>query len=147
MEPSLIRRLESLAASMLPPAVMMCIECAADATGAPALSALLEEAQTAGLSGLPLCREPCETIVFDDRVLLRCGGCPRAAGMPHFTAVGRGRTHEEALRNALYALTLPPVSGRKERGCLATMSWGEGPAEASVTSCPWIRCAWAHGTR
>ena len=142
MTPAVIQKLESRAVSMLPPAVMMCIECAADASGDPSLSDLLEEAQRAGLSGRPLCDEPYETVVFDDRVLLRCGGCARAADMPCFRGIGRGDTPEQARQNALYALTLQPSAKSARGGVLSVMRYGSGPAEETVSSCPWIRCAY-----
>ncbi len=143
METSFVEALEKRAAVMLPPAVMMCIECAGDATGDPALLALLEEAEGRGLRGEPLCDEPYETVVFEDRVLLRCAGCARMASLPRFAGIGRGRDGDEARRNALYALTLPP--GRAAGGCLGVMRYGEGPAEVTEYACAFDRAAYLHG--
>jgi len=123
---------------------MMKIECAGDATGDPALLALLEEAQGKGLRGEALCDEPCETVVFSDRVLLRCGGCPRMETLPRVAGIGRGRDGEEARRNALYALTIPlDEPGPSLSGCMAAHAWGEGPVEDIQVACILNRVAYA----
>ena len=128
---------------MLPPATVMRIECLSDA-GDAAMTALLDEVQDKGLRGEPLCTEPYETVVFDDRVLLRCGGCPRMDALPRVAGIGYGRDAEEARRNALYALTLPldrPNAAWK--GCLAAQAWGEGPVRDVQIACLLNRAAYA----
>ena len=144
MDTSFVERLEKRARTMLPPATVMRIECAGDQTGDPGLIALLEEVERKGLRGEELCPEPAETIVFDDRVLLRCGGCPRFHTLPRVAGIGRGRDREEARRNALYALTLPlDHLNARRNGCMAAQRWGEGPEEVILTSCILTRVAYA----
>ena len=129
-----LRRLETRAQTMLPPAAVMKIECAADA-GVPGAEALLEHILARGAENRPLCEAPCETVVFDDRVLLRCAApCEKENGPFAVTARGRGHTREEAERNALYALTLPP--DKKHRTA------GSGPMEVVVKSCVFNRAAY-----
>ena len=143
METSFVEALEKRAACMLPPATVMRIECLSDA-GDSAMTALLDEVERRGLRGEPLCAEPYETVVFDDRVLLRCAGCPRMETLPRIAGIGYGRDAEEARRNALYALTLPldhPNAARK--GCLAAQAWGEGPVRDVQFSCILNRAAYA----
>ena len=143
METSFVERLEKRARTMLPPATVMAVECAGDDTGDPALLRLLEEIQEKGLRGEPLCGEPWETVVFPDRVLLRCAGCPRQAELPRIAGIGRGRDREEARGNALYALTLPLDGPRVRRaGCFAAMEWGEGPVEEVAWACIFNRVAY-----
>lgn len=135
METSFVEQLINRARTMLPPATVMAIECAADG-GNMAMEPLLEEVQQKGLRGEELCREPCETILFSDRVLLRCGGCERAKKLPKIAGIGRGRTAEEAKQNALYALTLPiDKSNTWKQGCFAAQTWGEGPIEDVQYAC------------
>ncbi len=142
METSFVELLTGRARTMLPPATMMKIECLADA-GDAAMAALLDEAEGKGLRGEDLCSEPWEPVVFDDRVLLRCGGCPRAASLPRVAGVGRGADEAQALRNALYALTLPlDRTNASLPGCLAAQAWGEGPARAAVYACILNRAAY-----
>ena len=145
METDIIEALENRAECMLPPAVMMYIECAGDATGDLTLLALLEEAEEKGLRGEPLCEEPHETVIFDDRVLLRCRGCARAALLPRFAGIGRGRDRDEARRNALYALTLPPDRTIHRKGCLGAMRYGKGRCEEVRYACAFNRAAYLHG--
>ena len=146
MDTSFVEALEKRAKTMLPPATVMRIECAADATGDPKLAALLDEVEQAGLRGEPLCAAPCETVVFDDRVLLRCGGCARMDELPRFAGIGRGRDEAEALQNALFALTLSPDHPNAHRdGCLAAMACGDGPIERVLYACAINRAAYLHG--
>ena len=129
-----IRRLELRAQTMLPPASVMKTECAADA-GTPGAAALLEHMLACGAEGRPLCAAPCKTVVFSDRVLLRCAApCERQNDSFAVTARGRGRTREEAEKNALYALTLP--ADKKHRTA------GSGPIEVTVKSCVFNRAAY-----
>lgn len=135
METSFVEALEKRARTMLPPATVMRIECMADG-GDPAAAALLTEVQGKGLRGEPLCDRPCETVVFDDRVLLRCGGCPRMEALPRVVGVGFGRDGAEARRNALYALTLPlDRPNARWEGCVAAQRWGEGPVRDVQIAC------------
>ena len=146
MDTSFVEQLEARAKTMLPPGIVMCIECAGDVSGDRRLAALLEEIERRGVNGEPLCAEPCETVVFDDRVLLRCGGCGRMDELPRFAGVGRGQTEEQARRNALYALTLPPGKPDLRRGKpLSVMRYGEGPVEVTETACAFNRAAYLHG--
>lgn len=146
MDTSFVDALKKRAMTMLPPATVMCIECAGDASGDPKLIALLDEVERKGLSGIPLCGEPCEPIVFDDRVLLRCGGCARMGELPRFAGIGRGRDEAEARRNALYALTLPPDHpNARAGGCLAAMEYGSGPVVDVQYACAFNRAAYLHG--
>mgnify|MGYP007101932302 CR=1 FL=1 len=143
MDTSFVDALEKRARTMLPPATVMLIECAGDRTGDPALIALLEEVQGKGLRGEPLCVEPCETVVFPDRVLLRCGGCSRQRSLPRVAGIGRGHTKEEARRNALYALTLPLDRPNTRRaGCIAAQSYGDGPVRDVQYACVLNRVAY-----
>lgn len=146
MDTSFVAALEKRAKTMLPPATVMRIECASDATGDPALTALLDEVEQKGLRGEDLCTEPCETVVFEDRVLLRCGGCERMDELPRFAGIGHGRDAAEARRNALFALTLSPDHPNAHRtGCLAAMEYGEGPVEDIRYACPINRAAYLRG--
>ena len=142
METCFVEALEKRARTMLPPATVMRIECMADG-GNAAAAALLAEVQGKGLRGEPLCGEPCETVVFEDRVLLRCGGCLRMEALPHVAGVGFGHDAEEARKNALYALTLPldHPSARWE-GCVAAQRWGEGPVRDVQIACIINRAAY-----
>lgn len=143
METSFVETLEKRAACMLPPATVMRIECLSDA-GDPAMTALLDEVEGKGLRGEPLCAEPYETVVFDDRVLLRCGGCPRMEALPRVAGIGYGRDEAEARRNALYALTLPlDHTNARQSGCLAAQAWGEGPFRDVQLACILNRAAYA----
>ena len=144
MDSSFVRKLEDRARTMLPPATVMLVECRSDESGDPALTRLLEEIQQKGLRGEELCSEPYETVVFEDRVLLRCRGCPRMDSLPRVAGIGRGGTEEEAHRNALYALTIPldrPTA--KKDGCLAAQTWGSGPVEETLYACIFNRAAYA----
>lgn len=144
METSFVDILLRRARTMLPPATVMLIECAGDQTGDPALLSLLEEVQGRGLRGEELCAEPCEPVIFEDRVLLRCGGCSRLDSLPKVAGIGRGATPEEARRNALYALTLPLDRPNARRaGCIAAQAWGTGPEEVVETACVINRVAYA----
>ncbi len=144
MDTSFVEVLENRARTMLPPATVMLIECAGDASGDPGLAALLEEVQQKGLRGQDLCGEPYETVVFDDRVLLRCGGCERAKSLPRIAGIGRGETPAEARRNALYALTLPlDKPSVRMKGCIAAQHWGQGPVEDIQYACVINRVAYA----
>ena len=134
MDGSLVEALEKRARSMLPPASAMAVECAADG-GDKACAALLAHIVDCGLRGKDLCAEPYETVVFGDRVLLRCGGCPRKRSLPGRAGTGYGQTEAEARRNALYALTLPADKPAR--------SWGEGPVRAEETACVFNRAAYA----
>lgn len=146
MDTSFVAALEKRARTMLPPAAVMRIECAGDASGDPALIALLDEVEKKGLAGQDLCPEPYETIVFEDRVLLRCGGCERAKTLPRFAGIGRGRDAGEARRNALYALTLPSDHpNARLPGCLAANAFGDGPVEDVQYACAFNRAAYLHG--
>lgn len=139
----LIRRAET----MLPAATMMLLECAADSTGGPDLYALLAELQQKGLAGEALCTQPYESVVFSDRVLLRCRGCPRAAELPRIAGIGYGATKEEARQNALYALTLPmDKRTARQAGCLAAQQHGQGPVRVTETACIINRAAYAKVT-
>ena len=144
MDTSFVERLKTRAETMLPAATVMLVECAADGGGGPAMEALLTEIQQKGLKNEPLCRAEHDAIVFEDRVLLRCHGCPRRDDLPKLGGIGRGRTEEEAERNACYALTLPmdkaPI--RRSQGCLAIQTWGEGPVETMITTCIFNRVAY-----
>ena len=143
MDTSFVEALENRARTMLPPATVMRIECLADG-GDAAMAALLEEVQEKGLRGEELCPEPCETVVFSDRVLLRCGGCPRLEELPRIAGIGFGRDAREARRNALYALTLPmDHPNARWDGCLAAQAWGEGPVRDVQISCILDRVAYA----
>lgn len=145
MDTSFVAALEKRAKTMLPPATVMRIECAGDAGGDPALIALLEEVEQKGLRGEDLCPEPYETVVFDDRVLLRCGGCGRMDALPRFAGIGRGRDEAEARQNALYALTLSPDHPNAQHaGCLAAMEYGEGPVEDIQYACAINRAAYLY---
>ena len=144
METSFVERLRARAETMLPPATVMRIECAGDASGDPALLSLLDEVEQKGLRGEPLCGEPYRTIVYDDRVLLRCGGCPRMETLPKLAGIGRGADAVQARENALYALTLPmDGSDPPPAGCLAARSWGDGPVEDVQYACVLNRVAYA----
>ncbi len=143
MDTSFVDALEKRARTLLPPATMMKIECAGDTTGDPALISLLEEVQGRGLRGELLCGEPCETIVFEDRVLLRCHGCARMDVLPRVAGVGLGADREEARRRALYALTIPlDEPGISLSGCLAAHVWGEGPVREVQYACILNRVAY-----
>ena len=142
METSFVEALEKRAACMLPPATVMRIECLSDA-GDAAMTALLDEVESKGLRGEPLCTEPYETVVFDDRILLRCGGCPRMETLPRVAGIGRGRDAAEARRNALYALTLPlDHTNAAWSGCLAAQTWGDGPVRDVQLACILNRAAY-----
>ena len=142
METSFVERLINRARTMLPPATVMAVECAADG-GDRAMEPLLEEIQQKGLWGEELCGEPLETVVFSDRVLLRCSGCERAKNLPKIAGIGRGQTKEEAQRNALYALTLPlDKTNTRKKGCFAAQTWGEGPVEEVRYACIFNRVAY-----
>jgi len=134
METSLVERLEKRARTMLPAETVMAVECAADA-GDRRMQALFEQILDCGLHGKDLCAQPYDVVAFDDRVLLRCAGCPRFATLPKIKGVGYGKTAEEARRNALYALTLP--ADKKAR------TWGEGPVRAVEVSCIFNRVAYS----
>ena len=143
MDTSFVAALEKEAGVRLPPATVMKLECAGDASGDPALLALLEEIQEKSLRGEPLCAEPYEAVVFEDRILLRCGGCPRMEELPRVAGIGRGRTPEEARRCALYALTIPlDKPGPSRPGCLSAHVWGEGPLEDVQYACILNRVAY-----
>ena len=136
MDTSFVEGLKARAETMLPAATMMLLECAADRTGDKALEALLAQLQQKGLEGEPLCTEPFETVVFADRVLLRCRGCPRLASLPKIAGTGYGATEAEARQNALYALTLPmDHPNDRRRGYLAAQRYGQGPVEVAETAC------------
>ena len=142
----LVVALEKRAKTLLPPATVMRIECAGDASGDPALIALLDEVEQKGLAGEELCSEPCETIVFEDRILLRCAGCKRMGDLPRFAGIGRGRDADEARRNALFALTLPfDHPNAQLNGCLAAQCWGSGSVEDIQYACAINRAAYLHG--
>ncbi len=144
METSFVDTLEKRARTMLPPATVMLIECAGDSSGDPRLLRLLEEVQGRGLRREALCSEPCDVIVFDDRVLLRCAGCPRLDVLPKVAGIGRGADQAEARRNALYALTLPlDKPNTRRKGCIAAQTWGSGPAEDVQIACIINRVAYA----
>lgn len=143
MDTSFVERLKKRAATMLPAATVMLVECAGDASGDPKLTALLDEIQQKGLHDRPLCDEPCRAVVFDDRVLLRCGGCPRQKELPQVAGIGRGRTAGEARQNALYALTMPlNRTNARRKGCLAAQTYGEGPVEDVQQTCILNRVAY-----
>lgn len=133
MDRSFVERLEKRARTMLPAETAMLVECRGDG-GDRACQILLEHIFACGLQEKELCPEPYETLVFDDRVLLRCRGCARQTELPQILGIGRGQTEEEARQNALYALTLPV--GRWER------HWGEGPVQVQVESCVFNRVAY-----
>lgn len=146
MDADIAAALEKRARTMLPPATVMAVECAGDASGDPALYALLDEIEKKGIEGLPLCTEPYETVVFPDRVLLRCGGCGRMSSLPRFAGIGRGADEAEAQRSALFALTLPPDrTEARVPGCLAAMRFGEGPVEIVRYACVFNRAAYLNG--
>ena len=143
MDTSFVEVLVRRARTLLPPATVMAMECAADG-GDERMATLLEEVQQKGLRGEPLCPEPGEAVIFADRVLLRCGGCPRAKELPRLAGIGRGRTEAEARQNALYALTLPLDRANARRaGCFRAQRWGEGPVEAVEYACIFSRVAYA----
>ena len=143
MDTSFVDVLTRRACTMLPPATVMKIECAGDATGDLALLSLLEEVQGKGLRGEPLCLEPWEPVIFEDRVLLRCRGCSRMENLPRVAGIGRGRDGEEAHRNALYALTIPlDRPGTALPGCISAHIWGKGPAEDVQYACILNRTAY-----
>lgn len=143
MDTSFVERLEKIARTMLPPATVMLIECAGDRTGDPSLVALLDEVEQKGLRGEPLCGEPCKTVVFRDRVLLRCAGCPRAETLPRVAGIGYGRDAAQAHQNALYALTLPlDRPNARWPGCAAAQTWGEGPVRDVQITCILNRVAY-----
>ena len=143
MDTSFVERLEERARTMLPPATVMLLECAGDRTGDPALLALLDEVEQKGLRGEALCTEPYETVVFPDRVLLRCGGCSRLNALPRIAGIGYGADAAEAHKNALYALTLPPDHpDAAYPGCLAARRWGDGPVEDVQIACILNRVAY-----
>ena len=145
MDTASVDTLEKRAQTMLPPATVMKLECAGDASGDPMLLALLEEIQKKGLLGESLCAEPCETIVFDDRVLLRCRGCERMAALPRVAGIGRGRDEAEARRRALYALTIPlDEPGAALPDCLTAHVCGNGPVEDIQYACILNRVAYLH---
>ena len=144
MDEAMIRRLTAWASVMLPPATVMRLECLADTTQDPALISLLEEIQGRALRGERVCDEPCEAVVFPDRVLLRCHGCARFDHLPHVAGVGCGHDEAEARENALYALTLPLDHPNTRRpGCIAAQRWGEGPVQRVILSCILNRVAYA----
>ena len=134
MENSFAQKLERRARYLLPAETTMMVECWADG-GDRMCAALLRHIQTCGMMEEDLCPEPYETVIFDDRVLLRCAGCDRANAMPKIIGVGWGETEEEARQNALYALTLPEAREEKH--------WGEGPVRVQVSSCIFNRVAYA----
>lgn len=143
MDTSFVERLKKRAGTMLPPATMMKIECAADG-GDKAMEALLAETQAKGLAGEALCGEPCRAVVFSDRVLLRCNGCPREKVLPRVAGIGYGHSTEEARENALYALTLPlDHPNASLSGCMAALAWGEGPVKDVQYACILNRVAYA----
>lgn len=145
MDTSFVDTLEKRAQTMLPPGIVMCIECACDVSGDRKLEALLEEIRQKGLRGEVLCPEPYQTVVFEDRILLRCSGCERMDKLPRFQGIGRGRDEDEARKNALYALTLSPGRPDLRRGKpLSIMRYGEGSAEASAVSCAFNRAAYLY---
>ena len=136
MDTSFVDRLIYRAQTMLPAATVMCLECAADSKGDEALYGLLEEIQQKGLNGQPLCTQPWDSVVFDDRVLLRCHGCDRLDSLPKIAGIGRGKTQEQARQNALYALTLPmDRRNARRKGYIAAQSFGDGPVEVVETAC------------
>lgn len=142
MDTSFVERLISRAQTMLHPATVMAVECAAD-NGDRAMEVLLAEVQQKGIRGEVLCEEPFETVLFSDRVLLRCGGCERAKSLPKIAGIGRGQTREEAYENALYALTLPiDKQNARKKGCFAAQTWGEGPVEDVQYACILNRVAY-----
>ncbi len=143
MDTSFVERLENRAGTMLPPALVMAVECRADATGDPMWEELLAEVQEKGLRGQALCAEPYERVVFEDRVLLRCAGCDRGKRLPQIAGIGYGRDMAEARRNALYALTLPADHpNAKLPGCFLANAWGEGPVREVLVSCLYNRVAY-----
>ncbi len=144
MDTSFVERLENRARTLLPPATVMLVECAGDASGDPRLISLLEEIEQKGLLGEELCSEPYEPVVFEDRVLLRCGGCPRASELPRIAGIGRGVDAAQARQNALYALTLPlDHPNARIAGCIAAQRWGEGECEDIQYACILNRAAYA----
>ena len=143
MEPSEIEKLTARAASMLPPATVMLIECAGDSTGDPGLIALLDEVQQKGLQGQPLFEGPYETVVFEDRVLLLGGEGEREAQLPRMAGVGYGLNEEQARRNALYALTLPADHPNTQLpDCMIAQQYGEGPVRQVVYTSILTRAAY-----
>ena len=145
MDTSFVARLEKRAKTMLPPAVVMCVECAGDASGDEKLIALLEEIEKKGVRGEELCSEAYETVAFEDRVLLRCSGCARGKALPRFRGIGYGKNEAEAKQNALYALTLSPGRPNANGPFLSEMRFGEGPYSAEETACVFNRAAYLHG--
>ena len=142
MDTSFVERLKKRAETMLPPATVMKIECAADG-GDETMGPLLEDIQRKGLEGKPLCQEPCQAVVFADRVLLRCYGCAREKTLPRVAGIGYGKTEEEARENALYALTLPlDHPNARLSGCVAALAWGEGPVKDVQYACILNRVAY-----
>lgn len=143
MDTSFVEALENRARTMLPPATVMLLECAADKSGDRFLEGLLQQLQQKGLRGENLCGEPYERVVFDDRVYLRCAGCERESSLPRLGGIGRGNTPEEARRNALYALTLSmdkPTACLP--GCMAAHVWGQGDVEDIQYACIINRAAY-----
>ena len=142
MDTSFVEKLIRRAYTMLPPATVMAVECAADG-GDKAMEAVLEEILQKGIQGEPLCQEPCEAVEFSDRVLLRCMGCLREKTLPRIAGIGRGKTKEEAQQNALYALTLPlDKTNARRPGCFRAQAYGEGPVEAVEYACIFNRVAY-----
>lgn len=136
MDTTFVEPLKKFAETMLPPATVMLIECAGDRTGDPVLLRLLDEVEEKGLKREALCTEPYDTIVFDDRVLLLCHGCPRMETLPRIAGIGYGSDAEEAERNALYALTLPlDHPNTRYKDCIAAQKWGEGPIRFVRLAC------------
>jgi hypothetical protein len=143
MDTTFVEQLEARAKTMLPPATVMCIECAGDATGSPALLSLLEEVEQKGLRGEPLCDQPYKVIVFEDRVLLRCSGCPRDKTLPRIAGIGYGDTASQAQENALYALTFPlDKPNTRHAGCIAAQKYGSGPVKDVQYACILNRVAY-----
>ena len=134
MDKALAEKLEKRARWLLPAETAMLVECRAD-SGERICELLLRHIQRCALMEEALCAEPYERIDFDDRVLLRCGGCEKARAWPKLRAVGYGATEAEAERNALYALTIP--DGGEER------HWGHGPVRRELESCILNRVAYA----
>ena len=147
MDTSFVERLINRAKTMLPAATVMAVECEGDKSGDPSLYALLDELQQKGLQNEPLCQEPFQPVVFEDRVLLRCHGCERLGSLPKVAGIGRGDTETEARQNALYALTLPlDKPGAHLDGYMAALCWGEGPVSVTETACIINRVAYKEVT-
>lgn len=143
MDTSFVEPLKKFAETMLPPATVMLIECAGDRTGDPVLLDLLDEVEEKGLRHEALCTEPYETVVFSDRVLLRCAGCPRMETLPRIAGIGYGADAGEARQNALYALTLPlDHPNARYDGCIAALQWGDGPVRDVQLACILNRVAY-----